>query len=236
MVAPPRTRVRWPQYFRLINSAYPPIDLFEDIADPRDWNLLASAEAKTNPRIAESIGKLDLVPVARRAVGAGASYVMAPFTHCSPDKPGRFHTGHFGAFYGADSFETAVAETVFHAAKFFLATQEAPGWLSQMRELVGKLDAELVDICGGGFDAVLDADSYVASQAFARQVIAAGGNGILFPSVRQPGALCFAGFYPDVQGIPVQARHFSYHFDGHRVDMIKELTHEGDGPIYRLSE
>ena len=44
---PRLSRVRWRQTFRLIRSIYPPIDLFEDIADPADWHLIADAEAKT---------------------------------------------------------------------------------------------------------------------------------------------------------------------------------------------
>jgi len=54
-------------------SSFPPIDLFEDIADPADWPLLISAEQKTNPRIMVTIGNLDLVPVERRVGGNGAS-------------------------------------------------------------------------------------------------------------------------------------------------------------------
>ena len=56
----PETRVTWDKYYRLINSAHPPIDLFEDIADPEDWLLLGSGESKTNPRLAQTIGNLDL--------------------------------------------------------------------------------------------------------------------------------------------------------------------------------
>ena len=40
------TRVEWPQTYRIIRSIHPPIELFEDIADPRDWEALASAERK----------------------------------------------------------------------------------------------------------------------------------------------------------------------------------------------
>src|SRR3546814_14273551 len=108
--------VDWPAAVRLIESKYPPIDLFEDIADPEDWELLAAAEGKTNPRIAETIGNLDLVPTGRRVNGQGASYVLAPFTHCSPDKPGRFHDGNFGAYYSAATVETATAEVTHHQA------------------------------------------------------------------------------------------------------------------------
>ena len=217
------TRVTWARYHRLINSAHPPIDLFEDIADPADWPLLASAESKTNPRLAVSIGNLDLVPVARRVGGPGAFYVMAPFTHISPDYQGRFHDGGFGAFYGADTYETALFETVFHAAKFCAATQEVPGWIADKRELIGRIDADLIDV-RAGFPALLDPADYAASQAFARAERAAGANGIVYPSVRNPGGTCFAAFYPDVMSAPVQARHISYHWDGTRIDMIKDNT------------
>lgn len=77
---PPICRVEWDGAVRIIRSAYPPIDLFEDIADPGDWPLLLSAEQKTNPRIRTSIGNLDLVPPERRVGGNGASYLMASST------------------------------------------------------------------------------------------------------------------------------------------------------------
>lgn len=215
--------VAWP-YHRLINSAYPPIDLFEDIADPRDWALLASAEGKTNARLAETIGNLDLVPPERRVGGADASYVMAPFTHVSPDRPGRFHDGTFGAFYAAAGYETALFETVHHQARFCRATAETPGWIADLRELVGRIDTALDDLRDGNFAALLDPDDYTASQSYAREVRAAGGDGIVYPSVRHAGGECFAAFHPDVMGIPVQGRHLSYHWDGGRIDRIKDLS------------
>ena len=61
-------RVDWQGAVRIIRSAFPPIDLFEDIADPADWPLLISAEQKTNPRIMTTIGNLDLIPPERRVV------------------------------------------------------------------------------------------------------------------------------------------------------------------------
>lgn len=88
-----KQHVHWPQTFRIIRSIHPPIDLFEDIADPRDWEALASVEEKTNPRIRFEIGDLGKVPADRRVAGQGATYVMAPFVHCSTTRPGRFSDG-----------------------------------------------------------------------------------------------------------------------------------------------
>ena len=61
--------VRWTPGYRIIRTLYPPVALFEDIADPADWELLVSAEAKLNPRIRDEIGNLALVPADRRING-----------------------------------------------------------------------------------------------------------------------------------------------------------------------
>ena len=97
-----------------IRSIYPPVDLFEDIADPADWELIAAAEAKSNPRARDAIGAIHLVPPERRVSGAGASRVMAPFCHVSPHRTSRFADGSYGVYYAGDRLEVALAETMFH--------------------------------------------------------------------------------------------------------------------------
>ncbi len=226
-----KARVQWARYHRLVNSAFPPIALFDDIADPADWALLAAAEGKTNPRLAATIGNLDLVPVARRVAGPGASYCMAPFVHVSPDRAGRFHDGTFGAFYAADGFDTALFEVMHHAGRFCAATREAAGWIADKREVVGQIDAVLTDV-RKGHEGLRSADDYRASQAFARGDKAAGSDGIVYPSVRHAGGTCFAAFYPDVMGVPVQGRHITYHWDGTRIDMIRDL---GDQRVWAIT-
>ena len=222
---PAPSQVTWPRAHRIIRSRFPPIDLFEDIADLADWPLLLAAEAKTNPRVAETIGNLDLVPPARRVGGDGASRVMAPFVHVSPDRPSRFADGTFGAYYAGDRFDVAVFETVHHHGRFMAATAEPPGWTSDFRELVGALDARLHDLRGDDrFAACLDAHDYAPAQALARRLRAVGSDGVVYPSVRYPEGHCVAAFWPDVVGIPVQGRHLSYHWDGETVDLIKDLA------------
>ena len=230
--APPVSTVSWLDARRIISSRYPPVDLFEDIADPRDWALIAAAEAKANPRVAESAGRLDLIPSARRVAGVGASYVMASFVHVSTDWTGRFHDGTFGAYYAANRFETAVAETAFHKGVFFRATKEPPGWLAQMRELVGAVDNDFHDLRRTRkFRDCLDPDSYAASQELARRLRADGANGVVYKSVRDPDGEAVAAFWPDVVGLPMQGRHLAYHFDGARIDMVRD---EGSGNVWRL--
>lgn len=229
----PVAEIEWRGAVRIIRSIFPPIDLFEDIADPADWPLLIAAEQKTNPRLMETIGNLDLVPAERRVSGPGASWLMAPFTHVSPDRPSRFSDGSFGVLYVGDSFEVALLETIHHHARFMRATAQPPGWTSQFREIVMEVDAELHDIRPLGTEAaqVLDLVDYTASQALGIGLRARGSAGIAYPSVRCPGGECAGLFYPDGAGHPVQGRHLDYHWNGERVDLYRDRS---AGEVYRI--
>lgn len=214
----PVTRVEWPRAVRIIRSIHPPIDLFEDIADPRDWEALASAEAKTNPRLAEQIGQLDLVPPERRVSGPGASLVMAPFVHCSPDRPGRFTDGSYGVWSAGDCEETALREVAHHHAMTMAASDEAPGWTSQFRALAGALDASLHDVRDD--PALHVPDDYARPQEVGRALRRAGSDGVVYRSVRAPGGECAGIFWPDVAPVPTQGDHYDFHWDGMRVDRV----------------
>ena len=226
---PALARITWPKAYRLIRSIYPPIDLFEDIADPRDWEALASAESKTNPRLWDHMGRLDLVPPERRVSGPGASYLMAPFVHVSRDRPGRFTDGSYGVYSAGNSEEVAIREVAYHHGRAMAASAEAPGWTSQFRMLVNRLDLDLHD--GRPFERFHDPDDYTAPQALGRQLRREGSNGIVYRSVRQPGGECAAIFWPDLIPVPVQADHFDYHWDGEKVDRIRNCA---TGAIYGL--
>lgn len=229
----PTSQVAWREARRIIRSRHPPIDLFEDIADPEDWPLLIAAEMKTNPRIMETVGNLDLVPPGRRVSGPGASFLMAPFTHVSPDRPSRFGDGRAGVLYAARHFETALAETIHHHARFMASTAQAPGWTSQFRELALDVDADLHDLRGGGaaFAAALDPDGYAASQALGAALRATGSEGVAYPSVRDPGGECVGLFHPNRAGNVVQGRHLDYHWNGGRVDLYRDA---GSGSVFRV--
>jgi hypothetical protein len=230
----PIAHVTWTSARRIIRSLHPPIDLFEDIAEPEDWALLISAEQKTNPRLMETLGTLDLVSPARRVGGPGATYLMAPFTHVSRDRPSRFTDGSYGILYAANRFETALLETMHHHARFMARTQEAPGWTSQFRELALDVDAKLHDLRSAvpAFAPFLDPDDYRESQALGAGLRKAGSDGIVYPSQRDAGGQCIGLFYPDCAGNVVQGRHLDYHWNGNQVDLYRDA---GKGEVYRVS-
>ncbi len=194
--------------------------------------LLIAAEQKTNPRLMETIGNLDLVPPGRRVSGPGASWLMAPFTHVSRDRPSRFSDGGFGVLYAGNRFEVALLETVHHHGRFMEATAQPPGWTSQFREIVLDIDAGLHDLRGLSEAApLLDPVDYAQSQQLGERLHDVGSDGVIYPSVRCPGGECAGLFHPDLASHPVQGRHLDYHWNGERVDLYRDRT---AGEVYRI--
>jgi hypothetical protein len=214
---PPRADVDWPESHRIIRTIYPPIWLFEDIADPADWDLIASAEAKMNPRVRDQVGDLSLVPAARRLSGPTASLAMAAFTHASRDRPSRFSDGSAGVWYCGDRFEVALMETAYQFERFMRRTNEATGD-AQYRELTAWIAGSLHDLRGGGFPACLDPDDWRSGQSLAVSLRASESDGVVYPSVRWPTGQAAALFWPDLIRLPIiPARTLQYHWDGSRM-------------------
>lgn len=206
-------RLRWTPGHRIIRTIYPPVDLFEDIADPADWELLVSAETKLNPRIRDAVGNLALVPVDRRISGPTASIAMGAFTHISADRPSRFSDGSYGVWYCGDRAEVALAETAHHFQRFMRATNEPPA----------DADFRLLTCSVSGRMEVAPAECLVAEdwrpgQLFGRQVRTQGPDGILYRSVRYQAGHAAAIFWPNCLTLPIlQTQQFRYRWDGNRM-------------------
>jgi hypothetical protein len=222
---PPVRRVRWSRTHRIVASRFPPIQLFERIADPHEWEALAELESLTNDRVRQEIGDISVVPPDERVSGPGASWVMAPFTHLG--RPSRFSDGSFGVYYCGREQTTAIRETLFHMGRFYAATSEQALDVD-MRVLIGRIDAPLHDIRGGAprWRSLHDPDDYGPGQALGRRLRDAGANGIVYDSVRAPGGQCLAALRPRVVTPPVQGPHLTYHWDGARMD--RYFDHESE--------
>jgi len=182
----------------------------------------------------EALGAIELVPTNRRVGGPGASYLMAPFTHVSRDRPSRFTHGDYGVLYVADRFETALAETIHHHERFMARTAEPAGWSSQFREIVLDVNADVHDLRDElAYADALRADDYGPSQALAGSLRGSGSDGIIYPSCRLPGGECVALFYPDLASNAVQGRHLDYHWNGARVDFYREPA---SSTVYGIGE
>jgi hypothetical protein len=185
-------RINWTESYRIIASRFPFTGIFDRIADPSDLEAILAIEARTNDRILDEAGTIALVRQKDRVSGPGSTPIMAAFTHT---KPSRFSDGSFGVYYAARHLPTAVAESRFHTEGFYRATNE-PSADIDMRVysagINGRFDVLLALASG---DARLDPDSYVASQAYARQIYDADElDGVVYRSVRdhlhRPAVAC----------------------------------------------
>ena len=207
----PLATLNWDKLFRLIPSHFPPIDLFENVANSEDLEIVFALEALTNDRLLEQVGNLALVPVEGRISGKGSSPVMAAFTHIGIAS--RFTDGKwYGVYYGADSLQTAIAETKYHRAQF-LATTNEPDTEITMRCYVNQVALPLHDIRGPKYD-FLHQQDYTDPQHFAAIMRNSGSNGLVYRSVRKEGGQCVAAFKPKAVTLPVQAGHYRYMYNG----------------------
>lgn len=221
--------MRWPlahlelaHSYRIVSSRFPPIGLYERVADPGDLEAVYQIEMMTNPRLREEAGDLSLVPPEDRVSGPGTTAIMAAFTHLNPNGS-RFTRGHYGVYYAAFDLVTAIEETKHHRARFMEATSE-PAMELDMRVYATRLVGDLHDIRRRQADLphLYDPDNYSASQAFAEQLREGGSDGIAYSSVRRPGGECIAVFRPRLLSECKQERHLCYVWDGARISTVYE--------------
>jgi len=214
--------IRWRPSWRIVPSRFPPIQLFERVADPADLEAVAAIESLTNPRLREEIGELSLVPSEDRVSGPGTSAIMAAFTHLNPEGS-RFTDGLFGVFYAAADMETAIAETKYHRERFLRATKQGRMEID-MRVYLTDIDADLHDIRGKQAEHALvyHNDNYAAGQQLARTLRNAASGGIVYSSVRRTGGECVAVFRPRLLSNCRQGQHLCYMWDGSQIAAIYE--------------
>lgn len=218
----PTAEIEWCPCFRIIPSRFPPVGLFDAVADPGDLEAVFQIEAITNDRLRQEAGDLALVPPEDRIAGPGTTPIMAAFTHLNPEGD-RFTDGSYGVFYASLTIETAMAETSYHRVRFLQATDE-PAQELDMRVYSVDLKAELHDIRGmrESHPAFYHPTSYAMSQELAARLRAEGSDGIIYQSVRDEGGECVGVFRPRLLTNCRQERHLCYVWDGRTISMIYE--------------
>ena len=218
---PEISRMAWKPCYRLVPSRFPPIGIYDRVADPTDLDAVFAVENLTNPRLRQEAGDISLVPLDERVTGRGTTPIMAAFTHLNPEG-NRFSDGTYGVYYAARSLATAIEETRFSRARFLSRTLEAPMEVD-MRTYLADIAGDLHDIRGQADLAdVYAPDSYIAGQALGRALKAINSWGIAYDSVRHPGGECVGVLRPRILSNCRQGPHFCYVWDGARINTIYE--------------
>lgn len=202
--------------YRCIASRFPPVDLYEDLTTPEHFAQFHALEGLTNPRLANA--------------EMGASPIDAAFSYIpTPPQGGRFNPD-FAVYYCALEEVTAVAEAVFHRARF-LREAATPATIVEARIVVADLEADaLADIRAPEqrFAPLYMSDDYRASQQFGARLHAEDCEGIAYRSVRAAEGQCVVAFTPRILRRARQSKHLDLHWDGERIVNVIQKT------LYRL--
>ncbi len=216
MVGLPLAHIDWTPSYRIIPSRFPPVGLFDRVANPADLEAVFALEAMTNDRLRDEAGEIELVPAEDRISGPGTTCIMSAFTHINT-YGSRFSSGTYGVYYCALEQDTAIAETVYHRARFLSATKEDAMEID-MRVYLSDLNAELHDLRKIDDPLLYDLVDYSAGQQLGLQFKNTGSYGAVYRSVRHAGGQCAALFRPT-----------AFVLDGHQCRQGAHLTYRWDG-------
>lgn len=198
------------QAHRLVNSKFPPIDLFDDVANAAEFETLYQIQALTNPRLQNQTGRLELIAVSEIPFGIpGCSYAVAPFTHVNP-AGSRFSDGHFGMLYLADTMDTAIAEVRYHQDRYWARVDGLNYERFVFRGLcctfddAGHRDASVLPLS----DPIYATDDYSHARLLGSEAKRQGCPGLRYRSVRSPGNICWGLMTPRAVVSIIQGAHY----------------------------
>jgi RES domain-containing protein len=154
----------------------------------------------TNDRLRGESGLLPGIGVDELVFGVpNFRIINAAYTYARPEGS-RFNDGERGAWYCAFEVETALAEVAFHKTVEYQEIGRFDDSVTYQC-LLADFSASFHDLRGAhAWDDCLAADSYMASQALAAELLEAGSMGVIYPSVRRPEGTNLACFRPALVG------------------------------------
>ena len=193
-------------------------DLFDDLSDrPADWDAAIALEVATKPPAFTSAQPVLHRPFEEARWNDAIHY---PFRHWMRS---RYSDGSFGVWYGADSIETTVHETVHHWRSGFLrdAGFTRPGIRVERKLYRVRCDAALLDLrpALAHAPALVDPADYSLTQQIGARLHREGHPGLVSRSARcdgdihgvlNPGVLsdprqvCFLTYFTTDTGVAVE--------------------------------
>ncbi|MES2354893.1 MAG: RES family NAD+ phosphorylase [Pseudomonadota bacterium] len=213
--------------YRLINSKFPPIHLFDDVASSEEFEDLYAIQSLTNPRIQNEVGALNLLPLSEIPFGIpGCHYAAACFTHVNPDGS-RFSNGSYGLMYIADTSETALAEVRHHQSIYWSHVPQLHYERFVFRELICSFSVTNgVDATSIPMDnPIYSPNEYSYSRLLGGEIKrAASHTALKYSSVRNGGSVCFALFTPKEVISVVQAKHYEMIWDQSKISSVNIIS------------
>jgi len=201
-------RLRDPVLLRLVDSS-----LLDDLAE---------IEGATSARLRDESLATSLFPSGR----PHSNFVNAAFAYFRPREPNRFNGPERGAWYAALEVETSIAEVAFHIRReldrvrdYNAVVEYSEMWASFAGDFVDLRDVAPAPDCLHPDPAI----GYPAGNLLANQAMAAGLNGIVYPSVRRPDGTCLVALWPHVVQSVAQGQVIRLVWAGKPVPTVEQI-------------
>ena len=215
---------------RNIKSLRVSVDLFDDLAEGPDESELGNA-------LRDSVhpDAYTMPPSIRRPFDL-ADYTQAisyPFKHWNES---RYSNGSFGVWYGADTLQTSISETVYHWTRWLSGLSFLPDFASAGDPVTGErkvysvhCDALLLDLRPkiASIPQLVDPDSYLYTQQLGDRLKHEGHPGLLTHSARCTGDIS-ALFTPAVLSNPQAHCYLTY---SGRIGSQEVVVERGEGEV-----
>ena len=196
-------------FYLLIPSRFPPIALFERIANG-DHESIAEIESLTNPRLQEKRRLMMARPELDEKTPSLQNWNHAPFAYFNPDGT-RFFGPDTPCLELSGDMQTALAVSVAKREKFLSQTKQ-PGINLDMRGLSRNVQGKFVD----GRDWPLDL-SHDEFRAMGVEITKRNVDGVLFRSAERPAGIRIGVVNAWTLDTAVQGDHYRYVWDGAQI-------------------
>lgn len=196
-------------------------DLFDDLTeDPAEWLLAQKVEGEVKPPPNRSRKPL----IDRPFEDAQWFNAIAwPFKHWQAS---RFSDGTYGVWYGSDSVETTVYESVYHWYKGLLcdAGFDRQEVIAERKVYWVACGAALLDLraASNEYPDLLHPSDYSFCQSVGARIHREGHPGLLTPSVRRSAGENVVVFNPGVLSNPRLNGQLTYRLEGEQVVVEKQ--------------
>ena len=203
-------------------------NLFDDLTqDPHEWALAQQVEDEVKPPPYRSG-----TPLIHRPFEDAQWFnaIAWPFKNWQAS---RFSDGSYGVWYGCNSVEATVYESVYHWYRWLLSDAgfEKYSVIGERKLYSVTCDAALLDFRGLATDypALLHKTDYAYAQSVGARIHREGHPGLVIPSVRWSEGENYVVFNPDVLSNPRFNCQLTYRVDGGDV-----VVEKGVGEVWMV--
>lgn len=196
------------EFFRLIPSRFPPVQVFEGLVANDRLDELALAESRTNPRLLSEDRLREVHGPSHRL----QNFNHAPFKYINPEGS-VFFPPFRPALEVSDCRQTALAVAVKKRERFLKRTSE-PAVGLDMRLLKTPVTGRFADLTGLAPDLPSEERLKQTSE------LPCSLDGIIYRPAERPSHRCYAVLNGRILGYTQQTSHYRFWWDGSRITAV----------------